>query len=74
MTEDQSATRTTKKAAPKAPDPVVTPHVAAGLVAEGDLVEVYTTMRPDQPMLVSRAEALDLFNQGLLVKEEKDAS
>lgn len=54
-----------------APEPVVTPDVALGNVAEESLVEVRTTMRPDQPMRVSRAEAEDLEAQGLLVKTEK---
>lgn len=80
MTEDHGATRATKRTAPKAepaeaPEPLVSPHVAAGLVAEEDLVEVRTTMKPDQPLRVSAAEALDLESQGLLVKEEStDAS
>lgn len=81
MTEDQGAgTRAAKKAAPKAepaeaPEPLVSPHVAAGLVAEEDLVEVRTTMKPDQVLRVSEAERLDLESQGLLVKgEDTDAS
>jgi hypothetical protein len=80
VTEDQGAPRAAKKAAPKAepadvPETLVSPHVAAGLVAEEDLVEVRTTMKPDQPMKVSAAEALDLESQGLLVKgEDTDAS
>ena len=81
MTEDQGATRATRRTAAKAepadtpPEPLVSPHVAAGLVAEEDLVEVRTTMKPDQPLRVSAAEALDLESQGLLVKEEStDAS
>lgn len=78
MTDDQAPTRarvTKKEPAAEAPETLVSPHVEAGLVAEEDLVEVRTTMRPDQPMKVSRAEALDLESQGLLVKEEStDAS
>jgi len=73
VTEDQ-APRVTKKAAAKAEEeprePIVTRALDRGDVREGDLVEVRTTMRPDQPMKVSQAEALDLEAQGLLVKEE----
>lgn len=53
------------------PDPITTPDVALGNVAEKDLVTVRTTMRPDQDLKVSQAEAQDLEAQGLLVDTKK---
>ena len=73
MTEEKPAKATTaakaeQKEAP--PEALVSPDVELGNVAEAGLVEVRTTMRPDQPLLVSEAEANDLDSQGLLAKEE----
>lgn len=53
------------------PDPVTTPDLELGNVAEKDLVTVRTTMKPDQDLRVSPAEAKDLEAQGLLVKTTK---
>lgn len=56
-----------------APEPITTPDVELGNVAKKDLVTVRTTMRPDQDMHVSVAEATDLAAQGLLVQTKKGA-
>lgn len=53
------------------PEPITTPDVELGNVAEKDLVTVRVSMRPDQDLKVSRAEAQDLEAQGLLVKDTK---
>ncbi len=60
-------------ATPK-PEPIITPELALGIVAEADLVTVRTTMKPDQDLRVSRAEAQTLEAQGLLAKKEKGAT
>ncbi len=69
MTEDKPAKATTaakaeQKEAP--PEAIVSPDVELGNAREENLVEVRTTMRPDQPLLVTRAEARDLESQGLI--------
>jgi hypothetical protein len=53
------------------PEPITTAEVGLGNVAEKDLVTVRTTMRPDQDLRVTQAEATDLEAQGLLVKDTK---
>ena len=72
MTEEKPAKATTAAKAEKEapPETLMSPDVELGNVAESGLVEVRTTMRPDQPLLVSEAEANDLDSQGLLAKEE----
>lgn len=55
------------------PDPITTADVALGNVAEGDLVSVRTTMRPDVELRVTTAEAQDLDAQGLLVQDKSTA-
>lgn len=56
------------------PDPVTTPAVAAGDVAEDGLITVRTSQRPDQDLRVTPAEHQDLEAQGLLIRSsQKDA-
>jgi hypothetical protein len=56
------------------PEPVTSPAVEAGDVAEDGLITVRTSQRPDQDLRVTPAEHLDLEAQGLLIKSsQKDA-
>jgi hypothetical protein len=61
---DEKLAKPAKKATE--PEALVSPDVALGNVAEDRLVTVRTTMRPDQDLRVSRAEARDLEAQGLI--------
>lgn len=71
MTDEKPAKPAKKATEPEA---IVSPDVALGNVAEDRLVTVRTTMRPDQDLRVSRAEARDLEAQGLLSEGgEEDA-
>lgn len=72
MTEERPATpaKAVKAEKEAPPEEILSPDVALGNVAEDNLVTVRTTMRPDQTLLVSEAEANDLERQGLLAKED----